>query len=122
MNLGPQLKQLLTDKVTNILAGTKKIKKQIPKRKKVSVAKRPKSPGLHGLLPANSQLKAIYKGKEYTAQVDDQGRIIIDGLTFNSPSPAATHVTKGPKDGWIFWKCQAPDGKWELLDQLRKHA
>ena len=120
MNLGPQLKQLLTDKVTNILSGTKKIKKQITKRKKVSVAKRPKSPGLQGLLPANSQLRAVYKGKEYAAMVDEQGRIIIDGLTFNSPSSAATHVTKGPKDGWLFWRCQDEKGVWVNIDQLRK--
>jgi hypothetical protein len=119
-NLQPQLKQLLTEKVTNILCGTKKIKKHIVKRKKLSALTRAKSSGLLGLLPANSQLKAIYKGKEYAALVDDQGRIIIDGLTFNSPSSAATHVTKGPKDGWIFWRYQKEDGTWLGIDLLRE--
>jgi hypothetical protein len=81
---------------------------------------RPKSPALKGLLPANSQLRAAYKGNEYAALVDDQGRIIIDGLTFSSPSSAATHVTKGPKNGWIFWRYQREDGTWLSIDLLRK--
>ena len=126
-NLRPQLKQLLTEKVTNIMSGTGrrrpsariKLRRRTPSTR-VPAPTRTQSPALKGLLPANSQLRAVYKGKEYIALVDDQGRIIIDGLTFNSPSSAATHVTKGPKDGWIFWRCQDENGASVNIDQLRK--
>jgi hypothetical protein len=126
-NLRPQLKQLLTDKVTNILSGAgrrrpsaaMKLRRRTPSSR-VSAPRQAKSPSLRGLLPANSQLRAVYKGKEYTAMVDDQGRIIIDGLSFNSPSSAATYVTKGPKDGWIFWRCNDEKEGWVLLNERRK--
>jgi hypothetical protein len=29
-------------------------------------------------------------------------------------------VTKGPKDGWIFWRCKNEKGDWVLLDEVRK--
>jgi hypothetical protein len=120
-NLRPQLKQLLNENVTNILSSNKPVKKRKAKRKVVHVFAGPKSPPLKGLLAANSQLKAVFKKIERVAIVDDQGRIIIDGSVFNSPSAAATHVTKGPKDGWIFWKYQDENGTWLNIDKLRKN-
>ncbi|OGU24884.1 MAG: hypothetical protein A2X66_06130 [Ignavibacteria bacterium GWA2_54_16] len=124
-NLHPQLKRLLTQKVEGILAaGKSSSKKAAPKLKwtqKINTGTlKKRKPGLAGLLPANAQLQAIYKGKEYSATVDEQGRIELDGTLFNSPSAAATHVTKGPKDGWILWRYQDEGGTWLSIDRLRK--
>lgn len=74
-----------------------------------------------GLLPTGTQLRVVYKKKQYTATVEDDGRIKYDGKIFNSPSSAGS-TAKGGKatDGWFFWKYQAADGKWVYIDLLRK--
>ncbi len=56
------------------------------------------------------ELKAVYKGQEYTAQVDDAGMIHIDQKVYNSPSLAATHITHRPMNGWTFWRYQNQRG------------
>lgn len=77
-------------------------------------------PPLQGLLPGGTVLKATYKGQEYEARTLQDGMISVHDKAFNSPSAAATSVTGGPKDGWIFWKYQDSEGKWVLLDDARK--
>jgi len=77
-------------------------------------------PVLKGMFAPNTLLKAKFKGKEYSAEVDQDGRILYAGKIFNSPSAAAINVTGGPKDGWHFWKYQNGVGDWVTIDALRK--
>ena len=45
----------------------------------------------------------LYKGKQYRAWVRPDGTINYRGTIFNSPSTAASAVTKRPTDGWHAW-------------------
>jgi len=109
----------------DILSGSRG--KQKPKYKTVhkkstkNIGERKRGiPILKGMLFPNTILKVKFKGKEYSAEVDQDGRIEFDGKVFNSPSMAAIHVTGGQKDGWHFWKYQNASGEWVKLDELRK--
>lgn len=117
VNLNPRLKKLAFESVKTMFGGNIKSGKKATRLR--STKSHSGSPSLNGLLPANSQLRVLFKGKEYTALVDEQGRITLDGLTFNSPSSAASHVTKGPKDGWIFWRFKNENGDWVKIDAAR---
>jgi hypothetical protein len=101
-----------------ILGGRKKRKEPSKKRK----LKRPGmrgTPPLKELLSAGAELKAVYKGREYPAQVDAEGMIHIDQKVYNSPSLAATHITHRPMNGWTFWKHKNEQGQWVKIDELR---
>ncbi len=77
-----------------------------------------------GSIPHGTELRAVYKGKEYLAVVKD-GSLVWDGRSFSSPSKAAVAVIQRTgsdrtgEDGWRFWKYEAPDGNWKPLDDLR---
>jgi len=129
--MGPQnliktLRQLMQDRnkmqVDTILSAGQTEKRSAAKSKKKS--KRPGmrgNPPLAGFLLAGSQLRATYKKKEYMAQIDHEGRIILDGMIFNSPSAAGAHVRSGKAtDGWMFWKYEVERGHWAIIDQLRR--
>ncbi|MGD0589942.1 MAG: GIY-YIG nuclease family protein [Bacteroidota bacterium] len=77
-------------------------------------------PVLKGMFGPSTVLKAKFKGKEYSAEVDQDGKIHFDGKVFNSPSMAAMHLTIGAKDGWHFWKYQNNAGAWVTINALRK--
>jgi hypothetical protein len=65
-------------------------------------------------------LVTTYKGKEYTAKVNDGGTITHDFKTYNSPSRAGKAITGREVDGWTFWSYLAEDGTAKKLDALRK--
>jgi hypothetical protein len=65
-------------------------------------------------------LVTTYKGKEYTAKVNDGGTITHDFKTYNSPSRAGKAITGREVDGWTFWSYLAEDGTTKKLDALRK--
>jgi len=120
-NLKPKLKALIkaknNAKVENILGTTSKKKKIQPKRNKVRHA--PKGLVLHTLLSPKTEIKAFYKGKEYSAIIDEQGRIVLNGVSYNTPSAAGLAVIeKGAVNGWRFWKYQNVEGKWMALGEL----
>lgn len=75
---------------------------------------------LRDLLRNNQRLKASYQGKVYTAIVRSSGKIRHSGKLFDSPSAAAHNITKGPINGWWFWKAQDNNGNWVRLTKLRK--
>lgn len=75
---------------------------------------------LHG-----TELRMEYNGRVYTGQIED-GRWVIEGKKFKSPSAAASGValTKDGRhtslDGWIYWHVKRPgDAAWLRLSELR---
>lgn len=69
--------------------------------------------------PHGTKFRATYKGQHYTAQVEN-GALLLNGKSFNSPSAAAISITRNSVNGWMFWECQFPNSnKWELIANLR---
>ena len=82
--------------------------------------------GVH--LPTGTQLRMIYSGHTYVASIDG-ARWVSDGETFNSPSGAASGLsrTKSGKrtrlDGWNYWEAKQPGADdWIKLSVLRRRA
>lgn len=70
--------------------------------------------------PAGTDFQVTYKGKTYDAVVEN-GSLVLDGKSFNSPSAAAISITGGNVNGWRFWKCRLPGtSTWQLIERLRK--
>lgn len=70
-------------------------------------------------LPDGTELRAEYKGKAYTAKIED-GEWIQDGEVQSSPSAAAYAITQSGVNGWWFWSVKRPgDPTWRQLDTLR---
>lgn len=67
-------------------------------------------------------LVVLFKGKEFTAKVNEDGTIEQGGSTFKSPSRAGKNVAGREVDGWTFWSYLKADGTTEKLDALRKAA
>jgi hypothetical protein len=67
------------------------------------------------------QLRKVFKGKEYFAEVEPAG-IRVDGIdkVFMSPSLARIAVTGYNTNGWVFWEYRDDKGQWKPLDELRK--
>jgi hypothetical protein len=71
-------------------------------------------------IPAGSEFRATYKGKTVLARVE-QGALLVNGRSFNSPSAAAVSITGNPVNGWTFWECRlSGEGTWRMLKMLRK--
>lgn len=81
-------------------------------------------------LPDGLQLHKTYKGLEVHAVTKDQkvivkevkdadGKVVVEGGTYNSPSAAACKISQSRANGWKFWKYKnTKTGKWELLKYL----
>jgi len=66
------------------------------------------------------KLRAVFKGREYHAQVIN-GNIVYNGKKFNSPSAAAMEICGHEKNGWDFWSFfEETTNKWRSIDDLRK--
>lgn len=72
-----------------------------------------------------TKVRMDYNGRTYNGEIQD-GRWLVAGKTFTSPSAAAggVAITKAGKhpqlDGWNYWKVQFPnDDKWIPLAELR---
>ncbi len=77
-------------------------------------------PVLATYITCGLKLRFRYKGTLYTARVRPDGRIRYGGKPFNSPSLAASAITRRPMNGWTTWSYERAPGDWVLLDQLRK--
>ena len=55
-----------------------------------------------------------------TVTIRPDGKIRFKGKVFNSPSLAASAVTKRAMNGWWCWRYEAAPGQWERLDRLRR--
>lgn len=83
------------------------------------------APGSHiplrGLFRRNERLRAVYKGRIYSARVRSSGKIYVKGKgLYNSPSAAAVSVVKRPINGWWFWQVRNKKGDWVRLKSLHK--
>jgi hypothetical protein len=118
-NLKPKLKRLLEESVQTMFR-SKSLRPSRPRKKlrhggHVSIA-----PPLKGLLPGGSVIRSIYKEHQTDGQLDFDGKIILNGKVFNSPSTAAASITNREMNGWTFWKFQDSSGNWVFIDTLRK--
>ena len=76
-------------------------------------------------LPHGTELRMEYNGRQYSGVIEN-GKWLVEGKCFNSPSAAAGGVAltrdgKSPQlDGWIYWHCKRPgDTDWTSIKQLR---
>jgi hypothetical protein len=89
---------------------------------KTPIEKKPgkRTPVLASLDAAPKELVATYKGTEHKATVNDDGTIMVNDKTFNSPSRAGKEITGREVDGWTFWSYEVPGEGHKKLDMLRK--
>ncbi|MDE0330256.1 MAG: hypothetical protein OXL41_00150 [Nitrospinae bacterium] len=76
-------------------------------------------------LPHGTELRMEYRGRLYSGVIEN-GRWVVEGERFGSPSAAASGVarTKDGKrtnlDGWRYWSVRRPmDEDWIPINQLR---
>lgn len=81
--------------------------------------------GVGVTLAHGTRVRMRYNGREHAGDIVN-GKWIIEGKTFESPSGAASGVgiTKGGKktrlDGWIYWEIRAPgETAWTPISALR---
>lgn len=72
-----------------------------------------------GRIPHGSELRAVYKGEEFFAKVND-GKVIWKGNEYGSVSKAAVAVIQSTgskrttENGWRFWEVKEPGkNKWK---------
>lgn len=76
-------------------------------------------------LPHSTELRMEYNGVSYEGVVRD-GKWVVEGATYGSPSGAANGVTvtkdgsKTQLNGWIYWQARLPGaGIWIPLSTLK---
>lgn len=76
-------------------------------------------------LPHGTELRMEYRGRLYSGVIEN-GRWVVEGERFGSPSKAAGGVArttdgKRPQlNGWIYWQVRRPgDEDWIPINQLR---
>jgi Restriction Enzyme Adenine Methylase Associated len=62
------------------------------------------------VLTSGTTLINAQDGGDITATVLDDGRIETEHGTCDSPSDAATRVSAGSVNGWLFWSADTPEG------------
>ncbi len=79
-------------------------------------------------LPHGTELQMEYNGRVHHGQIDE-GRWLVEGESFSSPSAAAGGValtkagTRPSLDGWMYWQVKRPnDGAWLPLKSLRQRV
>jgi len=86
-----------------------------------------------GILAPGSTLRCSLRGKQVSAKVTPDGRMKLEGVTYETPSKAGTaakeimtnrklsHV-EGVVNGWQVWKSKDQSGRWVTLRDLRTRA
>ena len=72
-----------------------------------------------GLLVVGTILIPVREGVDAIGEIDDQGRIVVDDETFNTPSGAARAATSRGVNGWVFWQADTAKGL-RRLDAIRE--
>lgn len=72
-----------------------------------------------GLLADDTVLHPTTSLYEGEATVTSEGTLVVHGVEHSSPSPAASQVTGGPRNGWEFWGVASGDGTITSLKDLR---
>jgi hypothetical protein len=71
-------------------------------------------------LPSGTELRARYKGQQFSARIEDGRWLDSDGQEHSSPSAAAKAITDTSVNGWRFWEAKRPgDRGWRRLDILQ---
>ncbi|MFC1650500.1 DUF4357 domain-containing protein [Candidatus Latescibacterota bacterium] len=71
--------------------------------------------------PHNTEFRSFYQGEYYYGKADN-GFMVVNGIKFKSPSPAAREITNNSVNGWVFWECKFPgDSSWVIMKKLRKY-
>jgi hypothetical protein len=66
-----------------------------------------------------TEFRAKYKGKLHLAVVQD-GALLLNGVRYDTPSPAAMSITHSNVNGWRFWECRRPgQSGWSRMDSYR---
>ena len=75
-------------------------------------------------LPHGTELRMRYNGRQHSGAIEN-GRWLVEGRSFNSPSAAAGGValtkagTRTSLDGWIYWHAKRPgDAHWIAIKEL----
>jgi hypothetical protein len=58
---------------------------------------------------------------DMTAKVGSDGRLVVKGKSYGSPSTAANALLGGHSNGWVTWKVRV-GSEWVVLDRLRQEA
>jgi Restriction Enzyme Adenine Methylase Associated len=77
-------------------------------------------PVLARYLDKPTKLRARYRGKIVRARVRRDGSVRVASDLYNSPSLAASAITKRPMNGWTFWTFERAPGDWVPLNELRR--
>jgi hypothetical protein len=118
-NLKPMLKKAVTKAQQKELVklGLKKIAETV--QPKVTPQKGYKAV-LAPYVKDRFEIRFWYKGKLHKATVRKDGTILYKGTSYNSPSTAASAITKRAMNGWATWRYERAPGDWVILDVLRK--
>ncbi len=84
-----------------------------------------------GLIRPPTALMKRYKGRDFIAQIESDGRVTFDGVTYNSLSEAAGSARRSvignstghrypPTNGWQFWQITTDAGSVGYIDVLRE--
>jgi len=81
-----------------------------------------RAPALASWVKAKLAIRMEYKSKRFRAIVRPDGKIRFKGRTFNSPSIAATRISRSghAMNGWRLWKYERSPGEWVYLNELRR--
>lgn len=71
------------------------------------------------VFPSGTEFRATHKGRVILGRVE-VGALAVNGKRYDSPSSAASDITKTSVNGWIFWECKKPGStSWQTIKALR---
>lgn len=124
-NLIHELKRLMIERDrqqwdTILFSGSSRLNRKVKsKRTRKRKVANSRVPSLKGIFKSGTKLIGRYKGVEYIATVDKDGRVRLNGKIFNSPSLAGISIMGRTLNGWHFWRFEK-GGEWVKLDEARK--
>jgi hypothetical protein len=72
------------------------------------------------VFPSGTEFRATHKGRVLLGRIE-AGALTVNGKRYDSPSSAASDITKTSVNGWIFWECKKPGStSWQTIKALRK--
>ncbi len=72
-----------------------------------------------GIIKEGEKIFGKYKGKDYIAEIMDDGSLYYDGEIYDTPSKIAEKITNTQQNGWRWWKYKDEHGNVKLIDELR---